>query len=61
MKLSSTYYTLPEAVAVPVGEIVEPDTLPQAPQTMIVQYLGHIEMTISINIEWTTTITNPNQ
>ena len=46
MKLSSTYYTLPEAVAVPVGEIVEPDTLPQAPQTMIVQYLGHIVRTI---------------
>ena len=46
VKLSSTYYTLPEAVAVPVGEIVEPDTLPQAPQTMIVQYLGHIERTI---------------
>jgi len=46
VKLSSTYYTLPEAVAVPVGEIVEPDMLPQAPQTMIVQYLGHIERTI---------------
>ena len=46
VKLSSTYYTLPEAVAVPVGEIVEPDTLPQAPQTMIVQYLGHIERTM---------------
>ena len=46
MKLSSTYYTLPEAVAVPVGEIIEPDTLPQAPQTMTVQYFGHVEKII---------------
>jgi len=46
VKLSSTYYTLPEAVAVPVGNVLNPDTLPQAPLTMTVQYMGHLEKTI---------------
>ena len=45
MKLSSTYYTLPEAVAVPVGEIVEPETQPQSQQIMTVRYFGHMDET----------------
>ena len=45
MKLSTTYYTLPEAVTVPVGKVLNPDTLPQAPQVMTVEYCGHMDKT----------------